>query len=232
MAKVRNVKTCGNQKCKFKRCWINAELCEKCGWSFKLQRMPRKKQTADIDEDIIDKEIEEHFEKQQKKESEKKSFQKLCPECGHNCFHLATICENCDYDFVNKQKKKHEEDKVVVKSRIKIGCRPIWNKLKKEKWMKFDPKKEDLKTWGNNFMRELRKMFPGKHIFAESVVSFADEFLPQHAYDLAKIFAVIKNGWVNWITDSDDPRLENGEILMEEEQHQTHRHFQKWLLVG
>lgn len=95
---MKNVKQCGNRKCKYDQCWINAETCERCGWSFKLQRLPRNRKVITDAEENEFASIVNRYQEQKEKPPEK--LNKDCPKCHHPCWYKAVTCENCRYDFV------------------------------------------------------------------------------------------------------------------------------------
>lgn len=111
MAKTKKkfLKTC--PKCKFNECWTEAVECEKCGFNFHLGRVVKTRKVDDsiIDDDILDDIVQTAVQKIEKNNEPQPP--KLCLECGHMCYYAAPTCENCKYDFINKQKAKKERTK-------------------------------------------------------------------------------------------------------------------------
>ena len=100
--KKRLFKKCPS--CNFKKCWEKASKCENCDYDFKLGRKIRPR-AAVIEKPDISEDDEFAF-LNSIDEKKPKEFKKTCPECGHMCWHAAPMCENCEWDFINKRNKK------------------------------------------------------------------------------------------------------------------------------
>lgn len=228
MVKAKN-KKCGNTKCGFKKCWINAPFCEECGWDFKLQKMPKKPKEIVIDDDDDD-DVEEEFVSVNVKEKPKPVTEKICPNCAHKCWHAAPWCESCEFDFITNRKK---EITVQVKEEIKrafLGVRPIFSRIPHHDWMDYKGKTEsDLRQWATAFNRNLRLMFPGEHIYAESILDFVDstkaKAMAPYKVLLYDWFSVFHRGISEWRPHPTNRLLDRGEMLTPDEQVEKNRIF-------
>lgn len=222
--------------CKFADCFVNAKICEKCGYDFVTKKRPRKRRdVVDLEEAVAVPVVVIPAVK-----LSDGPMTKTCPACKFaDCFAKASRCENCGHDFlkplvqVDEKKKKEEEEQ---EHRIPVGIRPMWSEIKEkiksaEPWVEgYNGNSVDaLKAWARKLLDCLNRYYKDK-IYPPCVLDWVEghtenEKLKASAHLLAEIYQT-KSGVLNWIPDYPN-KCWRGEVMTSDEQDAVWRDIAK-----